>query len=97
MATFWLFSIIASAVLTLVVASKFNLKRAPLMAALNVVFPFAGLAYALYVVHVIVPRVVKQETGQEVESPLLPYIEKYKALAKQKWDNITNSDDDKRL
>ena len=97
MATFWLFSIILSAILTIAVAGKFNLKRVPFMTFLNVICPFAGLAYALYVVHVIVPKVIKQNTGQDVESPLLPFIEKYKALAIQKWHEISNSDDDKRL
>lgn len=97
MATLWIFGIILSAILTIIVAGKFHLKRVPYMVLLNVLCPFAGLAYALYVVHVVVPRLVKEQTGQEVESPLLPYIEKYKALAKQKWHEITSKDDDERL
>lgn len=100
MATLWIIGIIVSAVLTLIVAAKFNLKRVPAMVLLNVLLPFAGLAYALYVVHVVIPRLVKAQTGQEVESPLLPYIIRFKAWARAKWDEIKNQynkDDDKRL
>lgn len=97
MATLWISSIILSAILTIIVAAKFNLKRVPYMVLLNVLCPFAGLAYALYVVHVIIPRLVKAQTGQEVESPLLPYIEQFKAWARQKWDEITQKDDDRKL
>ena len=97
MATLWLISIIASSILTIVVAGKFKLKKVPFMVLLNVLLPFGGLAYALYIVHVVIPKVVKQQTGQEVESPLLPYIIKFKAWAQNKLDGFSNKDDDKRL
>lgn len=97
MATLWIGSIVLSIILTMIVASKFNLKRVPYLVLLNVILPFAGLVYALYVVHVIVPRLVKAQTGQEVESPLKPYIDHYTALAKQKFKELTDKDDDKKL
>ena len=94
MATLWIISIIVSAILTIFVAAKFNLKRVPHMTLLNVLCPFAGLAYALYVVHVVIPRLVKAQTGQEVESPLQPYIDHYTALAKAKFKELTNKNND---
>ena len=93
----WIFGIVISCVLTVLVASKFNLKRIPAMIILNIVCPFAGLFYALYVVHVVVPAVVKKEYGQDVESPLQPYIDEYTANFKARWNELTGGKDDKTL
>ena len=93
----WIFAIMLSIVLTIIVAGKFKLRRLPGMIFLNIICPFAGLAYALYVVHVVVPKVVKEEYGQDVESPLQPYIDEYTAKFKARWNEITGGKDDKTL
>ncbi len=98
MATLWFISIIISIVLTMMIVNKFNLSRLPYLIILNILCPFAGMVYALYVVHVVIPRLTKKETGQEVESPLQPHIEHYMALAKEKFAELTASkDDDKTI
>lgn len=95
----WIFAIVVSIIVTVVFASHFNLKRIPHLTILNILCPFAGLLYAMYVVHYVVPRVVKQEYGQDIESPLQPYIDHYSARLKEKWAEITgsNNNDDKTL
>lgn len=96
----WLTAIVVSIVLTAIFASHFKLKRLPSLTVLNIICPFAGLFYAMYVVHVIVPKVIKQEYGQDIESPLKPYFEIYKAKLLAKWEEIKsqhNKDDDKTL
>lgn len=94
----WIFAIVISVVVTVVFASHFNLKRIPSLTVLNILCPFAGLLYAMYVVHVVVPRVVKQEYGHDIESPLQPYIDHYAAKFKEKWQEMRgHNNDDKTL
>jgi len=93
-ATFWFGSIIVSIVLTVLFAVRFELKRIPQLVFLNVLCPFAGLFYALYVVHVALPELVKKQTGHEIESPLQPYIDHYWALVKEKFSQVFAPKDD---
>lgn len=98
-ATFWFGSIIISIVLTVAFAVRFELKRVPQLVLLNVLCPFAGFVYAVYVVHVVLPALVKKQTGHEIESPLQPYIDHYWALVKEKALQLfgNKKDDDKTL
>ena len=94
----WIFGIVVSVALTVVFASKFNLKRVPSLTVLNIICPFAGLIYAMYIVHVVVPAVIKKEYGEDVPSPLQPYIDHYSALIKARIAELTgNNNDDKTL
>lgn len=95
----WLLGMMISIPLTAIVASKFHLQKLPSLIILNVLFPFTGLVYALYVVHYILPKVVKQQTGQDIESPLQPYINYYWDLIKTRVLELIGSknDNDKTL
>lgn len=75
MAYFYIFCILASVVLTIVVLEKFGLKGHVRLTLLNVFLPFAGFLYALYVVHFTIPAIVEKETGVRPASPLQPYID----------------------
>lgn len=78
MGTLWLIAIGVSAILTLKVAHHFGLKNMGRITALNVLLPFSGFLYTLYIIHSVVPRMVKQQTGEDIPSPLLPYVQHYK-------------------
>lgn len=75
MSYFYIFCIILSIVLTIIVLEKFELKGHVRLTLLNIFIPFGGLVYALYVVHFTIPRLVEQQTGVRPPSPLQPYIE----------------------
>lgn len=101
MSILYVFCIILSIVLTIAVLEKFGLKGHVRLTLLNVFIPFAGLIYALYVVHVVIPRLYKKETGEEIPSPLEPYLAQGVLYLRDVFhklrDKITGGDDDKTI
>ena len=99
LANLWLVSIVISIIITIIFAFKFKVKRVPQLTVLNILCPFAGFAYAFYVVHVIVPKVVKQETGQDIESPVQPIIDHYLDQIKERVSTLlgSNNNNDRTL
>lgn len=75
MSYFYIFCIVVSIVTTIMVLEKFQLKGHVRLTLLNIFFPFAGLIYALYVVHFTIPRMIEEQTGTRPDSPLKPYID----------------------
>lgn len=101
MSILYVFCIILSIVLTILVLEKFGLKGHVRLTLFNIFIPFGGLLYALYVVHVVIPRVYKKETGEEIPSPLEPYIAQGLLYARNTFfklrNKITGGDDDKTI
>ena len=88
MGFFWIFCIVVSSFLTVLLAARFKLQGTPKMVFLNLLLPFAGVLYVLYVVHVVYPRVMKEKLGHDVPSPLQPYLEAYGIFLKGVWQEI---------
>lgn len=92
MAYLYLFSIVVSIALTLMVLEKFELKGHVRLTLFNIFLPFGGLLYALYVVHVVIPNLVEKQTGFRPASPLQPHIDaafaKIKPIVKSAFEKI---------
>lgn len=77
---------VLSCIATLYLAFRYELSKPILLLVINLLLPFVGLIYTLYVVYVVRPELIAKATGQPLPQPFfVPYLEKLRSAILGLW------------